>query len=177
MTRVRPVTVRAAAPADAVALAALGARTFAATYADANPPGLVDAHVREQFGAAIQAAELADPAIHYLVAERDRELLGYAMLADAPPPDAVHATAPVQLSRLYVDASAQRLGIGTALVAEVLARAAELGHDLVWLTVWTRNPRAIVAYEGWGFVDVGATVFDMAGDHQVDRVMVRRPVV
>ena len=82
------------------------------------------------------------------------------------------ARTPLQLARLYVDAPAQGQGVGGALLAEAVADAMDRGHDLLWLTVWSRNPRAIDTYARWGFTDVGRTVFEMAGDRQVDRVMV-----
>jgi ribosomal protein S18 acetylase RimI-like enzyme len=168
------VTVRAAASPDAAALATFGARTFRETYAADNPPGLVDDHVRETFAPELQADELADPAKTYLVAEGDDgRLLGYVMLADTPVPELVRAAAPLQLSRLYVDTPAKRRGVGSRLLAAALEVAAGRGHDLLWLTVWTRNPDAIAAYHRWGFTDVGTTVFRMGDDEQVDRVMVR----
>ena len=165
--------LRAAVPSDAAGLASFGARSFVATYGDDNPPGLVEAHAREIFGHAQQAAEIADPTVHHVVAEQDGALVGYAMVADRPAPEAVVARSPLQLVRLYVDGPVKGRGVGTALVAEALGSAQDLGHDVVWLTVWSRNPRAIAAYERWGFVDVGSTIFDMAGDPQVDRLMVR----
>ncbi len=165
-----PVTVSAATSADASALAALGARTFLATYAADNLPGLVD-HVRASFSPTRQAAELADPLVTHLVAEQDGEPVGYAMLSAAAP-ETVRATAPLQLARLYVDEDVQGRGVGGALMSEVLHVSAERGHDVLWLTVWERNRRARAVYARWGFVDVGSTVFDMAGDRQVDRVLV-----
>lgn len=166
-----PVTVRAATPADASSLAAVGARTFLATYAGDNLPGLVD-HVRASFSPARQAAELADPSVTHLMAEQDGEPVGYAMLSDTAAPAAVRATAPLQLARLYVDEDAQGRGVGGALMSEARAVAGGRGHDVLWLTAWTRNRRARAVYARWGFVDVGSTGFDMAGDPQVDRVLV-----
>lgn len=170
MTRTA-VTVRAATSADASALAAVGARTFLATYAADDLPGLAD-HVRASFSPARQAAELADPSMVHLLAEQDGAPVGYAMLSDTVGPRIVRATAPLQLARLYVDEAVQGRGVGAALMSEVRTVAAERGHDVLWLTVWTRNRRARAVYARWGFLDVGSTVFDMAGDRQVDRVLV-----
>lgn len=170
MTTSYPVAVRAATPADASTLAAVGARTFVATYAADGLPGLVD-HVRASFSPARQAAELADASVTHLVAEQDGEPIGYAMLSDTAAPAAVRAAAPLQLARLYVDEDVQGRGVGGALMSEVRAVAADRGHDVLWLTVWTRNRRARAVYARWGFVDVGSTVFDTAGDRQVDRVL------
>jgi hypothetical protein len=29
------------------------------------------------------------------------------------------------------------------------------GRDVVWLDIWERNPRAIIFYRKWGFVEAG----------------------
>ena len=165
--------VRLATRHDVPSLSALAHRTFVATYADQNPPGLVDAHADATFTLDRQAAELAAPGMTTLVAEEDGALVGYALLADTPPPEeVVVAHAPLQLARLYVDAPAQGRGVGSALLGQAIRVAAAAKYDRLWLTVWSRNPRAIAAYARWGFTDVGRTVFEMAGDRQVDRVMV-----
>lgn len=171
MTRPETVTVRAATSTDAAALAALGARTFVATYQDDTPAEALHTHVRVSFGAAVQARELADPALSYLVAEASGKLVGYALLRAAPAPDVVDASTPLELARLYVDEDAQGRGVGTALLAAVVTRARDDGHDLLWLTVWERNLRAITVYGRWGFTDVGSVAFDLGGERQVDRIM------
>lgn len=174
------ITLREAAPSDGAALVALAHRTFVATYAADTPPGTTEAFVRATLTPDAIAAEVADPRTRYLVAERGRVLLGYAVASPRPLPDDVvaptTAAAPILLGRLYVDAPAQGRGLGTRLMAAVLAGAAAGGHDLLWLTVWDRNARAIAAYRRWGFLDVGAVAFDLAGEAQVDRVMVRPTV-
>ncbi len=167
------IRVRVATRHDVPSLAALAHRTFVATYADQNPPGLVAEHADASFTPDRQAAELADPTMTTLVAEDDGALVGYVLLADTPPPEeVVVARAPLQLARLYVDGPAQGRGVGRVLMDESIRVAAADGYDRLWLTVWSRNPRAIAAYTRWGFTDVGRTVFEMAGDRQVDRVMV-----
>lgn len=171
MTRPGTVTVRAATSTDAAALAALGARTFIATYADDTPDEALRAHVQAHFGTQQQVRELADSALSYLVAEADGNLLGYAMSRAMPAPDVVRARAPLALARLYVDESAQGRGVGSALLSAVTTGARDAGHDLLWLTVWERNLRAITVYRRWGFSDVGSTAFDLGDERQVDRIM------
>jgi diamine N-acetyltransferase len=89
-------------------------------------------------------------------------------------PPSVAGDRPLAISRLYVATDAQAEGVGTALLAHAVSGAQARGHDLLWLTVWDRNPRAIAVYERWGFVDVGEVDFDLAGVTQTDRLFVLR---
>lgn len=171
MSRPGTVTVRTATSTDAAALAMLGARTFVATYAGDTPAEALHAHVRAHFAASLQARELADPALSYLVAEADGQLVGYALSRTTPAPDVVRAATPLELARLYVDEDAQGGGVGSALLAAVTTKALAGGHDALWLTVWERNLRAITVYRRWGFSDVGSVAFGLGDEQQVDRIM------
>jgi hypothetical protein len=62
------IVYRDAAGADAAALAAFSQATFEATFAHLYPREDLAAFVAEKYGAAIQAAEIADPHIHYRLA-------------------------------------------------------------------------------------------------------------
>lgn len=168
------VRVRRAGPSDAAELAELGSRTFRATYGADTPADTLASYVRAEFGIPQQADELEDPTCHVLVAERRGALIGYAVLQVAAPPIPAAAGATMQLSRLYVDEHEQGEGIGASLLDAAVALARARGHGRLWLTVWERNERAIGVYRRWGFVDAGTVTFDLAGETQVDRVLVLR---
>lgn len=167
------VTIREATARDAAELAELGARTFRATYTGAMPTGALEEFVRVQFGTQQQAGELADPACRVLVAEHDRTMVGYVLLRACAPPIDAAAGATMQLARLYVDAEAQSRGVGADLFAQAVDIAEVSGHERLWLTVWEHNTRAAAVYRRWGFTDVGEIAFDLAGEVQRDRVLVR----
>lgn len=166
--------IRRADPSDAAELAELGGRTFRATYAADTPADILETYVRRQFGVAQQTAELTDPSCHVLLAERGGVPIGYALLEVSAPPIDPAADATIQLSRLYVDAREQGRGVGDALFGAAIDLARSEGHGQMWLTVWERNERAIAVYGRWGFVDVGRVAFDLAGEAQIDRVLVVR---
>jgi diamine N-acetyltransferase len=168
------VTIRPATPDDAAALAGFGAATFRSTYADAAPTAALEAFIGTVFGNDLQAAELRDPACAVSLAERDGRLLGYLLLRDATPPSNVGGDHPLSISRLYVAPDAQGQGVGAALLADAIRGAQERGNDALWLSVWEHNPRAIAAYERWGFIEVGEIDFDLAGVPQTDRLLVLR---
>lgn len=87
-----------------------------------------------------------------LLAERDDGLpLGAATLLRLDPADDPEIVA------MWVAGHARGEGVADALVEAAIARAAELGADVVRLHVMLDNPRAVAFYERMGFV------FD--GDH------------
>ena len=166
------VVIRAAGPTDAARLAELAAATFRAAYSEGQQAE-TDRYVAEHYGPAIQAAELDNPEVMYLVAELEDALIGFAMLARGTGHPAVQASRPVRLSRIYVAPSQIGGGIGGRLMERCIAEAEAGHHDVMWLSVWSENPRAVAFYERWGFVTVGEMTFDYGGDPQRDFVMSR----
>lgn len=163
---------------DAAALAELGARTFSDTFLADNDPADIAAFLADTFSAEKQAAELADPATSYLVAEdaeNDGALVGYAMLHRGEAPDCIDARAPIEIARIYVARAQLGRGTGGALMARCVEDARIAGHDVIWLGVWERNARAIRFYERWEFQVVGQHVFVVGKDPQND-LLLRRPL-
>ena len=168
------VTVRAATREDAAALAEFGRRTFAETYAAANHPAEVEAHLARTFGEEQQLAEIADPLTHVIVVEVERALGGYAVLHDglaAPAGDAL--VRPAELARFYVDQQWHGRGLADALIEGVLETAGTLGVESLWLLVWEQNARAIGFYRRHGFREKGAAVFLFGNEPQQDKLLVR----
>lgn len=175
MGTVDPVVIRTGEARDAAVLAAFAADSFRTTYEADVPAEALDAFVSGTFGDAIQAAELADPACRFLIAEVDAGLAGYLLLrADAPPPPRLSGDHPLLLDRFYVAPIAQGRGIGGALLRRAIEEAQAGGHGLLWLSVWERNARAIAVYQRWGFAPVGEITFDLAGVRQTDQLLALR---
>jgi len=164
--------IRAAEPRDATALAELAARTFSDTYAEQNDPAHMAAHRARAFSPAIQAAEIADPAMRTLLAIEGDAMVGFAQVRRKDPPACVREPAAVELARIYVDRGAHGRGVAQALMGAARAAAVALGGRHLWLGVWERNPRAIAFYRKMEFRDVGATHFYVGPDRQDDRVFV-----
>jgi diamine N-acetyltransferase len=171
MPRSLPVTIREGVCNDAAVLAEFGAATFREAYASDVPVAALDDFIARTFGVALQMAELNDPACRFLLAELHGDLVGYALLEEAAPPAGVPGDRPVLLNRLYVAPAAQGSGVGGALLDRALREAGAKGQDVLWLSVWEHNHRAIAVYRRWGFVDVGEIAFDLAGEPQSDRVL------
>jgi ribosomal protein S18 acetylase RimI-like enzyme len=166
------VQIRLAAPQDAAALAELAAVSFRAAYSDGQQ-ATTERYIADHYGPDKQAAELADRSLTYLVVELDTALIGFAMFAYGESHPAVAASRPIRLSRIYVAPAAIGSGIGGRLMERCIDHASERRHDVMWLSVWEQNARAVAFYERWGFAMVGEMTFDYAGDPQRDFVMAR----
>ena len=168
------VAVRIATATDAGALAKLAERTFRETFGAANSKADMDAHCAENFGKALQLAEISDPDWSTLVAQADAgELVGYGQLRWSSAPACVAGSRPAEIYRLYVDSRRHGRGVAPMLMDALLQQAKEGSADTVWLGVWARNPRAIAYYRKSGFREVGEHRFMLGSDSQRDIVMSR----
>jgi len=173
MPPAEPLQIRAATAADNVLLAEIGAETFADTFAADNTPEDMAAYLAQSFSPELQARELADPLCRFLITERGPHVVGFAKLHFGPAPTAVSGLRPMEISRIYARQPWIGQGVGGALMQACLAEAAREGCDVVWLSVWQRNPRAIAFYQRWGFAQVGTAIFQLGADPQTDWLMAR----
>lgn len=167
------IDIRRANADDNVMLAELGARTFADTFANDNSAENMTAYLTQSFGPEKQAAELADPATHFLIAEVKTEPVGYAKLTAGPSPNGLAAQNPIELVRLYVAVEWLGRKVGATLMQACLTSAETNGHDAIWLGVWEHNHHAIAFYERWGFVRFGDHAFWLGDDEQMDLLLGR----
>lgn len=112
---------------------------------------LYDACFDEPFGADAFRALLASPGLWAALAWEDeagtRGGVGFAIarcVADE-----------AEIVSIGVNPSARRRGIGSALLADVMVRAAALGAKRIFLEVSEENPAAIALYASAGFERVG----------------------
>ena len=166
--------IRLATQADATALAHFAERVFRATFAHAGSAQDMDMHCGASYSPAIQAGEIADPGRTTMVCELEGRLAGFGQLRTGKTPPCVVAEAPVEIQRLYVDATWHGKGIAGELMRALVRDASRRGADVVWLGVWDRNPRAIAFYAKNGFQAAGEHVFMLGNDPQRDLVFARR---
>ncbi len=165
--------LRHAAPADAALLAELGARTFRDTFAADNDPADLAAYLATSFSPARQAAELADPASTFLIAEVAGKAVGYAQIRAGEPPACVRGPRPTELLRIYVDRPWLGRGVGELLLTGAMAEARAAGYLTLWLGVWEHNHRAQAFYRRHGFAVAGSHIFQLGSDPQTDLLMER----
>jgi ribosomal protein S18 acetylase RimI-like enzyme len=166
-------SIRRADAADATLLAELGARTFRDTFADSTTPEDITAYLSATYGEKLQAAELADAASIFFVAETDGVASGYAKLHAGEAEACVEGRKPIELARLYVGREWFGRGVGAALMSACLEEARQSGYLTMWLGVWEHNGRAQAFYRKWEFRVVGEHVFPVGSDPQIDLIMER----
>lgn len=168
-----PMTIRRAEPSDAVALAAFAEHCFRDAFSGANSPENMDAYIATAYGPDLQAAELADGAVHTLLAtDPQGALTAYAQLRIRPEAPAAAGDASIELWRFYVDRPYHGHGLAQQLMEAVLDTAAAMQRRALWLAVWERNFRGRAFYQKLGFVEAGTQAFVLGDDVQTDVVMV-----
>ena len=167
------ISIRMAIQADNLLLAELGRQAFYEAFAADNTPEDMTAYLAGAFSPEKQAAELADPATRFLIAEVEGVSCGFARMREGPAPACVTGKRPIEIVRFYALKAWIGRGVGPALMRACLEHAEKAGCDAVWLDVWELNPRAIAFYRKWGFETVGTQAFQLGSDRQTDLLMSR----
>ena len=170
------VSIRIGTPADAAALGPLARRVFRQTF-EGDPdhkPHDMEMFLTDVLSDKQLAREMNAASVTYYLAESEATLIGYLKICTGEAPACVARTKPLEIARLYVDFAWHGRGVAHALMERVLAHAAELSCDAIWLGVWHRNLRAQRFYRKWGFEQVGEHPFVFGTDHQKDLVFARR---
>ena len=164
------ITYRDATPADAAALATLGADSFSATFGHLYTPADLALFLANHT-AANWSAELDDPAFAVRVAEEDGIMIGYAKLGPAHLPFTPERGA-VELRQLYVLAPWQGAKVGAALIEWVIATARNRGANALFLSVFIDNHGAQRLYTRYGFEPLGPYTF-MVGTHADEDIVMK----
>ena len=167
------ILIRPATAVDVERLCAVAARTFRETYRPTCDPGEVEDYVRDAFTPEAVGAWLDEHDAHTLLALLGSEVVGYARVRRGATPAGVDGPEPVELVRLYVDATLHGRGIGAALMRACLDSARALGARTIWLGAYEENRRALAFYADWGFVPAGTRPFEFGGRIYADPVLQR----
>ena len=171
--------IRLAEEKDVAALVRLSIDSFRNAFEPNNPKSDIDLYVEENFSFEELRAQVLDPSNLFMllfkesITEQSSRPVGYAKLRMALPESCVTGDRPIEISRLYLDASAIGKGLGSDLMQACLAEAKARGYQTVWLGVWEYNQRAIAFYKRWDFKIVGSHPFQQGTETQTDLVMQR----
>jgi ribosomal protein S18 acetylase RimI-like enzyme len=161
------LVVRPARPDEVRQLAALSIQVWLDTYSLEGMREALADYVLDRFTPAYFVAMLAAAGKTVFVAERNNHMLGYAVYGhDTVCPKPVEDGS-IELETLYVARHFHRQGVGRALL-----KAAPSDQPL-WLTTWHGNTPALEFYRLQGFVDIGATFFDLEGEQHENRILLR----
>jgi ribosomal protein S18 acetylase RimI-like enzyme len=169
------VSLRPATPADAGAVAKLGADVFSATFGHTVTQEQLDSYLNESYSIEAMVRDIEDAQKDLIVAtSADGTVQGFALLTrGSSEPCVEHVQDKAELQRIYVDAKAHGLGIGKKLIIRLEDIAREQGFKYMWLGVWEENHKARSVYERQGYRRVGEHDFDVGGDIQTDHILLK----
>jgi GNAT superfamily N-acetyltransferase len=167
------VLLRRAKPEDALCLSVLAMQVFLDTYATDGIRPEIAREVLSSYSEASFTKALQDYGSHIEVAEVKGHLVGFSQVTFG----ATHELSPTgtqaELLRLYVQEPFTGAKIGTQLLFAAERAASEAGTNVLWLTPWVHNHRALAFYARRGYKDFGLTYFVFEGESHENRVLAR----
>lgn len=152
--------LREASPADVPAISRLATDSFVAKFGDLYSPKDLAEFLAESLSEPAIAAELANPARIYRLAEGDSGLLGYCKIGlTCGFPEHARGTKVMELKQLYTAPEATGKGIGGALMDWAMAQFVARGADEAQLSVYAENHGAHRFYARYGFEKVADITF------------------
>ncbi|MFM2300435.1 MAG: hypothetical protein RLZZ84_171 [Pseudomonadota bacterium] len=157
--------LRAAAPADIPAISHLATESFVAKFGHLYSAENLNAFLEESLSEAAIAAELANPARVYRLAEAGGRLVGYCKIGlTCGFPQHARGSNVMELKQLYTASDATGMGIGKALMDWAMDQFAARKADEVQISVYADNAGAHRFYQRYGFAKVADITFKV-GDH------------
>lgn len=170
------IALRPATPADAAAIADLGARSFTHKFAYLYNPDDLATYLGQAHTEAKVAAEIADPAMRTMLAVEEGKVLGFCKLVMACGwPEHARGAHVIELKQLYLDPDLTGRGLGQLFMDWTLAEAASFGADEVQLSVYSGNDGAQRFYDRHGFGKV-ADIHFMVGQQRDEEFLFARMV-
>lgn len=170
----KPVTIRSCSLRDAQAIVSIGIKTFRDTFDEMNTPENMMLYLNRTFTLKKVREEIGEKNSMFFIAEQSHKTAGYARIRVSADPGGLHANAPLEIERLYVDTPFLGKRVGYLLMKTCLHYAGDNGHDVVWLGVWEHNLKAQEFYRKWGFEKFGEHTFMLGNDAQTDWLMQKK---
>ena len=167
----RTIDIRYANADDAELIADLSRQTFYENYASYNTKEDMDKFMNEQFTKEALMKEITAPGNIFLLAYIENEVKGYMRMRENKRPAELNKVKAIEIGRIYASTNAIGKGIGSALMQKAIEVGKENGKQIIWLSVWPKNQRAINFYIKWGFEKFGEQDFILGNDVQRDWLM------
>lgn len=164
------LVLRTAIAEDALCLSVLAMQVFLDTYAIQGIRPAIAREVLSSYSADVFSRAIADDRTRFCLAQLSGHLVGFAQVTVGETQPLAPAGAQAELLRLYVQEPFTGRHIGTRLLAEAERMAHEDGSQVLWLTPWAHNQRALAFYASCGYQDFGLTWFTFEGESHENRV-------
>ena len=159
---------------DALCLGVLAAQVFLDTYARNGITATIATEVRSAFSTEAFAALLSAPDTQLHVAEIGGHSVGFVQTTLGTQQALAPTGQPVELERLYVQEPFTHRGIGKALLQAAEVAAMQQAAQVMRLSAWVGNERALAFYVAQGYEDNGEVMFHMQGQAIPNRVLSKR---
>ena len=167
------IQIRPARPDDALCLGVLSTQVFLHTYCKLGIREALAREVLAHHSVAHYETLLADPGKTILVAECDGHMVALSLVDNAARLEGNDAVA-AKLEHLYVVEPFTGRGVGRDLLRQAEKAAAARGAEMLWLTAWIGNPRAISFYPRCGYDDLGEVMYTFEGESHPNRLFGKR---
>lgn len=158
---------------DLEALQSISRDTFYETFHEQNSEENMAAYLYDAFSAEKLTAELENKHSQFKLLYVNEELAGYLKINTDEAQSENLGRDSLEVERIYILSSFQKLGLGKVLMAEAVKLANEKQKNKIWLGVWEKNMNAIAFYEKVGFERTGSHSFYMGEEKQVDFIMTK----
>jgi diamine N-acetyltransferase len=165
------ILIRKCERADSPALAKVAFETFDESFAAMNNPEDIQTYMALAFSERTLSIELENPESAYYFAIKGEEVLGYLKLNWGDAQTENVGLDALEIQRIYVRNTSQRLGVGNVLMNKAKEVAHEKGLAYIWLGVWEKNQKALNFYKKNGFEVFGSHIFVLGSDEQTDLMM------
>ena len=151
--------IRRCTPADASALALVGAATFLESFAGILAGANILEHCANKHSEASYGTALAAPETAAWLAEVKGAPVGYALVTAPSELPVPLQPGDLELKRIYLLSRFHGQGTGMHLTEQARKFARASGADRLLLGVYGENHRAIAFYRRQGFVEAGTRTF------------------
>ena len=168
----RSLDIRSGNSEDANRLAVLASQVWLHTYATSGISADIAEYVLRELTPEKYRALLNDPICRVFVAASGESLVGLAVVKFGIPCPAGSSHSSAELQTLYVQEHFLGCGVGKSLLRASEVEAKRRSNGVLWLTVNTKNARAIAFYSHQGYAKVGTTYFVLGEGRHENHVLI-----
>ena len=158
------ISINKANETNAAVLALLGTMTFI----ESHGPFIDDreelmVYIETAFSVSKTRQDINNPKHLFYIMYHNDLPIGYAKLVLNATHEAVRSQNPCQLERIYILKDFIPLKVGQQFLTFLEEKAKALEMDSMWLSVYTKNYRALKFYEKNNFKKTGRSIFTVSG--------------
>jgi len=169
------IKINLAQEADIDVLALLGRETYAESHGQFITNKIdLSKYLNENFSVAKIKQELINPSNRFYIIYKDELAVGYAKVVLNASHESVTTQNNCRLERIYILNDFIPLKIGQQFLNFIEEKAKILKLDMIWLSVYIKNYRAIRFYERNEFKDVGELNFLVNGKEYANIVFAKK---